>query len=506
MLIIRALRCLCFLRGHSIESRLRPQNRRDPLYFSLIGFLCGPLRLCASAVDFLNFPVLRCLCASAVDFLNFPVLRCLYTSAVDCFPPFFSPLVFLLFLLFCAPTANVSAADWSFTPSASLSEGYDSNYAFTKPAKGDYVTSFTPVASLTGETENTKFTFNTNTPALAYIDNPRYDTVNTNTTADLTEIWSPRFSTSASLSFVHDQTLTEQLNASGIVSQRTDHFMYNAGLGCTYGLTESINVSVAASYTKSTYPSQPLSDTYSYQTSITPVWAVTELDNIGLSSSYSYSGYATGGVGVGSGTSIQSITEMFFWQRPFSETLSAKLGGGYYISQSDYAAFTKKFTGFYYYDFYTEQPVPIYEVVPRAATATSGGFVFSADINKDLTERLGTAFSAGRQQFSDANARSFDSTYFAASATYRLSELMSATLALRYNTNDQISLGNQKIDFYSINASIQRDLTEHLTAMLTTSYGYEHENLGGPSSIQNLERYTVSANLIYKWPRFLASD
>ena len=106
----------------------------------------------------------------------------------------------LCVLCFFAVNRDAFADDWSFTPSVSLSQSYDSNFRFiTTPAPGttksDCITSLSPVLSVTGETEQTKFQFDTTTNAQSYIENPRFDIVNENATASLTESWSQRFST-----------------------------------------------------------------------------------------------------------------------------------------------------------------------------------------------------------------------------------------------------------------------------------------------------------------------
>jgi len=422
----------------------------------------------------------------------------------------FSPSIAVLFAaILCvlfAYAVDVRAADWSFTPSATLSEAYDSNFRFTNSpppgtTKSDFVTSFNPVASVVGETEQTRFTFDTNTSAQAYIRNTGYDIINTNTTAGLTENWSPRFSTTASAGLLHDQTIEQQLQASGIVSLRTEHYQFNSGLGCTYGLSENLNLIVSGSYARSIYPSGALSDSDTFQGSITPTWAIGPRNNIGLSSSFSYTDYDSGGV-ANTGTTIKTLTEMLFWESHFSETLSFKLGGGYYFSIDNFTTLAPVLIPIL-------PPLPIYELVfvPTPATGTSGGFVFSADLKKDWTERFNTTFSAGRQQYSDVNARSFASTFVSGTATYKWSELTTINFSARYNTNSQLTEGNQKIDYYIINPYIQRNLTENLVLRLAGSYEYEHENLAGigPGQLVDLHRYRTWFDLTYKWPRFLAT-
>jgi len=424
----------------------------------------------------------------------------------------------VLLCVLCASAPNVRAADWSFTPSVTLSESYNSNYQFTTTplpgtTKSDFITSITPVFSITGTTENTIFTFDTVTPAQAYIKNPKYDTIDTDTTTSLTEIWSPRFSTTESLVFAHNQTLEQQLQASGIVARRTDQYQFTYGLNCTYGMSETVNLIVSGTYARSIYPSGQLPDSDVYQATIMPVWSFSPRSDIGLSSSLAYSDYSGGsgltssgaetgsGGTAGSGTTIKSATEMLIFDRNFSETMSLKLGAGYYLSSLRFIALTPELIQPF-------PPFPFYKLVfvPKPAKATEGGFVFSADLKKDWSERFSTTLSAGRQQFNDVNANSFDSTFLSETASYRLSEVTTVNFTAKYNMNDQLSGSGQKIDYYIINPDIQRNLTENLTVKLAGSYEHEFTSSSGiGTTASNLGRYCTWVELIYRWPRFLAT-
>jgi hypothetical protein len=412
------------------------------------------------------------------------------------------------FCALCASAVDVLAADWSFTPSATLSESYDSNFRFvTTPLRGetkyDFITSFTPVVSINGETEQTKFNFDTTTPAQAYINNPRFDIVNTNTVAGLTETWSPRFSTTATLGFVHDQTIEEQLQASGIVAQRTEHYQYNSGLGCTYGLNENLSLLVSGAYSKNDYPSGTVPDSDLYQATISPTWSIDERNNISLVNSLSSTDYSASTT-TGNASKIDSLTEMLSFQRLFSDTLSMKLGGGYYFSTLDFTAFTPKIIGFKIVP--PDRLVPNIILIPRPESATEGGFVFSADVKKDWTERLSTSFSAGRQQYNDVNTNSFNSTFVSGGAAYKWSELTTVSFSARYNMNSQIAGGTQEFDYYNFIFSVERNLTENFILRLSASYELEYENSGGPgATTQSPDRYRTWVDLTYKWPRFFAS-
>ncbi len=394
-----------------------------------------------------------------------------------------------------AVNRDAFAADWSFNPSATLTQTYDSNFRYIATplpgtTKSDFITSFTPVVSVTGQSEQTTFQFDTTTSGLAYLQNPTYDTVSTNTTASLTEAWSPLLSISANFGLVHDYTLENSLQESGIITPYTEHYLFNFGLGAQYALSESLNLTASGQFGKNIYPSSPSSATLpeseTYQGTITPVWAVSARDNIGFSSNLSDTAYSNA-------TTEKTVTESLFYQRLMTDAVSLKLTGGYYFAMLDFVVPTEKLFIF---------PLPPHvRIVNLPETATEGGFVFGVDLKKDWSEKFSTALSAGRQEYNDVEARSFASTSISGTATYKLSELTTFNFNARYNTNAQITQGNLTIDYYTVSASIERNLTENLLVRLSGEYDYETQS----SSILNLDRYRTWIDLTYKWPRFLSS-
>ncbi len=403
--------------------------------------------------------------------------------------------------LWPAFAVNASADDWSFSPSATLTQTYDSNFRFVSTptpgtTKGDFITSFNPVVSVTGQTEQTTFQFDTITSGQVYLENARDDTVNTNTTASLTENWSPIFSTSANFGFVHDYTLENSLLASGIITPYQEHYGFSSGLSAQYALNESWNLIASGQYAKNIYPSSPSSPSSEalpgsdvYQGSLTPVWTINARgDNIGLSNSFSDTTYTNA-------TTVETITESLFFQKFLTESLNVKLSSGYYFSMLDFLTPAREFVRI---------PTPPFikeVIVDLPQTATNGGFVFGVDLKKDWSEKLSATFSAGRQEYSSVQAQSFDSTFINGSAAYKLSELTTLNFSARYNTNAQISQGNTTIDYYTVTASIEKNLTENLLVRLSGEYDYETQS----SPSLNLDRYHTWIDLTYKWPRFLAN-
>lgn len=386
------------------------------------------------------------------------------------------------------------AADWSFSPSVTLSEKYNSNLTFSSVSgpgipKGDFITSLQPVISITGKTEQTKFTFDTTTTAQKYLNNPKFDTIDTNTYTSLTRLWSPRFSTDVNFRLMHDYTLENALETSGIVTQRAERFQYNFGAGFKYALSETLHLEARSTYTDTNYPSHPvnLPDYHIYQGSITPVWSITPKDDIGLSSSFSSQEYPS------FSAHIDTLTEMLYWKRLLSPTMNLTLSGGYYFT---WTGFVTRVTQFI--------PPSFFVIVTKPGSGSDSGPAAAVNLKKDWSERLSTNFFASKQQYDDEYARSFDKISVGSSARYGLSELTTAYFRISYDMDDQTSQGTEKIDYVNISPSIERKLTRNLAARLSGSYELEtYSNLGVPGV--DVDRYSVWVDLIYKWPRLLAT-
>lgn len=386
------------------------------------------------------------------------------------------------------------AADWSFSPSVTLSEMYNSNITFSSTSapgipKGDFITSLQPVISITGQTEQTKFKFDTITTGKKYVENPRFDTVDTDTNTSLSELWSPRFSTDASFRFIHDYTLENELETSGIVTQKAERYQFNVGVGGKYALSESLNLVANGTYIDTNYPSHPanLPGYQVYQGVITPIWSITPRDNIGLSSNFYWVDYPS------FQATVKTITEMLYWQRFLSETLNFRLSAGYYFTSASFVTQVVKFI----------PPFPPV-VVRKPGTASDSGPAAAVDIRKDWSERFSTTLFASKQQYDDPYARSFDKTSVGVSARYGLTELTTVNFRAAYDMNDQTSQGTEKIDYVNIGPSIERRLSENFTARLSGSYELEtYRNSGGPGV--DVDRYSVWFQLTYKWPRFLST-
>jgi hypothetical protein len=305
--------------------------------------------------------------------------------------------------------------------------------------------------------------------------------------------WTPKFSTEGDFEFIHDYTLEDQLQQSGIRTLLTERFRYDFGLTGKYALSESLAIAVGGTAGWSDYPSGLLPNQTTYGASITPVWNLSARDNLSLSSSFNYANFS-------STSTIKNFSEMVSWERQMSERLSFKVGGGYQFTTVDYLK---------------EVFVPLFEfdgtLFGRFNTATgkasSSSPVFVAEVKGNWTERFSTSISATSLQYNDANGRSFDKTSFAGSAKYGISERTRLNFDAAYDINQQRSLGNERIDYYRLTPSIERDLSEFLTLRLVGSYEYEIEKDFGSTAGARLtfNRYRTWAELTYKWPRFVSN-
>lgn len=401
-------------------------------------------------------------------------------------------IAWLRLIIFCVipilPSAHVVAAmDWSFNPSVTVSQQYDDNIRFSDNSvkESDFVSRLIPVVSISGESDTDVFRFDTITTGEKYYDHPSLDTVNTDSKASLNHQWNPAFSTGANVGFLHDSTLESQLEQAGIRSVRAERYHFDVGMGSKYAFTDRWSVEVSAAGGGSTYPSDIYPDSTSVQAGITPIWAVSDRDIIGLNSSFYYTDFSDT-------SKITTFSEILYWQRLISETLTLKIGTGYQFTSVDYYAYEVQFI------------LPGFPILVRRSFSSNDSMpVFLADLKKDWTEKLSTTISAGRQEYNDANGASYESLTFRGSARYAFSEFTSLSLGMQYNFNDQISRGEENINYISVTPSIERKLTEHLSVALRGAYEHELSEYTG-----NLEatadRYRTWIELTYKWPRFLA--
>jgi hypothetical protein len=401
----------------------------------------------------------------------------------------------VFFVLVALPVISYSgpvfATDWSFNPSVTVSEYYDSNLEFrlsNNPAgkEADYITKVIPVLSVSGDTESTKFRFDTTNSAEAYAEHPSLDTVNTISKAWISRDWNAQFSTNGSVTFVHDSTLEDQLERSGIATTRAERYHYEVGLGSTYALSEKLNLQVSGSGSQNEYPGGEYPNSYTYQAGVTPVWLIDPLDSIGFSSNFSYTNFTDL-------STIDTVDEMLYWQRLLGEKSTFKLGGGYEFTTVDTTVTSSKTI-----------PPDIVVITKKSVDVSDSGPIFTAQLDRNWSERLTTTVTAGRSQFNDASGQTFENTFAVLRAKYLLSEKFTFNFEARYDYDSETSSGGETIDYYQITPSIERKLNENFSLRLSGSYERENATYSASPSA-NGDRYRAWVDLVYAWPRILAS-
>jgi len=400
---------------------------------------------------------------------------------------------FLGFLILCfacmIPLPGAShAADWSFNPSMSVSQQYDSNIRLLPNDStnriSDFITSLTPELSLSRDTELTKLKLDTVTSIMKYARNPGFDTIDTASRICLATRWNERFSTDVGGIFVHDTTMEDQLDQSGIRTIRADRYRYEYVLGAKYAFSDRFSLPVTGSGGWSLYPSGEVPDQLDIRFNLAPAWVVTERDMIGLDITLAYKDYENG-------VEIYNSSHLLLWQRALSETLNMKLGAGYQIQFSD----SSRAEGL---SIAPGSPLPI----GRSKARMDGLPIVLGELKKDWSERLCTSFSGGRRQFTDVDSRSFESNFVAGAARFLISELTAFNFNVKYYVNNEIEGGSREIDYMFVSPSIDRKLTENLSVSLIGSY--ERELTEKRSADTRADRCRVWIVLTYRWPRLIA--
>ena len=413
------------------------------------------------------------------------------------------PLSVVIMIGAILPYGCSFGADWSFNPSVTLSEKYDSNITFSATSapgvpREDYITTLEPVFSLVGETQQTKFELDTDTKGLTYVENPQFDTIDTNTYTSLTECWSPRFTTGANFRFMHDYTLENELETSGIVTQKTERYQYNGGGDVKYALTDTLNLQASGNYIDTNYPTHPpnLPDYDAYQVTLTPVWSISPRTDVGLNSNFYRQSYPS------FSADINTVTEMVYWRRLFTPTTSLDVSAGYYFTWTSFLSQVIR---------YIPPAPPLLVNVPGSGSDSAPAA--QANLKTAWSERFSTTLMASKSQYDDVYARSFDKISVGFTAAYRLSELTTFNILVSYDMNDQISQGSQpllnqakvNIDYVNIAPSIETRLGENLTARLRGSYQLENQSYSRSPGV-DLNRFIVWLELTCKWPRLWATN
>ncbi len=384
------------------------------------------------------------------------------------------------------PALECRAADWSFNPLLTLSEKYDSNILFSSlDQENDFITSVQPKLSMSANGEQTQFSLDSTVNGYKYAKYTQYDTVETNNIAVLNQQWTPQYSNTFTALLVKDTTLDSQLSEAGLRGRKVEQYVYNLGLKNKYAFTDVFSASLTASGGQTFYPDKTYPDSRIFLANISPEWLLNPRDTIGIYSGYLEKDYT------GSST-IQNLIELVYWQRAWNETTSTNLQAGYRYSRIGQYTFV-----------FEKLPQGGLTIVRKKETALNNGFVFSAGLRKNWTERLSSSFSAGHEQYAAADARIYNHTYVQANATYSLSEINTLSCYAQYDFNAETITGGERSNYLQIAPSLDHRLTETVSLKLSGSYQYQiKSNLG---SDFRTDRYRLWLELTWQWPRFFSN-
>lgn len=390
--------------------------------------------------------------------------------------------------LLIVAAGNTHAADWSLSPSISVSETYDSNINFSfQNRESDFISSIKPRFLLTGQTEQDRFNLDSTVNGLIYIKNEQLNRVDTYNNAGWIRQWGPRFTSDIGGAFVKTTSLETQLQEAGIRTGLIDQYYYNLRAKGIYALSEILSLSLGGSAGQYWYPGNDsnLPDSNNALGNLTLAWKRSDANTFGIDTAYSYKHYIDYPT-----DSVQYIRPGLYWEHTFSETSSLLLGAGY------------RYTTIKYYVPYIEFVPPFqFIVAKRWFTTTNSSYDFWGTYKKRWTERLSSLLSVGRDQYSDVNGVTYNHMFVGTSANYGLTELTTVNCELRYDYNSGIEGGVRETNYFRVTPSIDRKLTQDLTLRLAGSYEYQLEDFGVSVGNDTANRFRAWLELVYQLPR-----
>lgn len=386
-------------------------------------------------------------------------------------------------------------ADWSLSPSISVSETYDSNINFQyQDRQSDFITYIKPTFLLTRQTEQDQLKFYSQENGVLYIKNSQLNRIETYNNTGWTRQWSPRLSTDLGAGFNKTTAQTTQLEEAGIATALADQYIYNVRLNGTYALSEVLSLSTGGTAGQTWYPDKFFSgttarffDSNTALGNLNLAWKRSEVDTLGLNSVYSYTHYIDATT-----DNVQYFRPGVYWERTLSETASFMLGAGYRWTWISYFLNVPQI-----------DPSGQLTFVKQSFNNTSSAFDFAATLRKSWTNRFSTSFAAGRDQYNDVNAVTTNHMYGAASMQYGLTELTTFNCQVRYDYNSRIGQGTYTTNYFVVSPSLQRKFTQDLSLRLAGTYAYQLQDVADFS--QNADRYTAYLELVWQLPRLWAN-
>ena len=391
-----------------------------------------------------------------------------------------------IFLMLCI--GDAFAVDWSLSPSVSVSELYDSNINFSfQDKQSDFITAMKPRFLVSGQTDQDQLNLDSTLVGMIYVDNSQLDRFETYNDGSWVRQWSSRFSTDFGGNFIKTTALESQLQEAGIRTILADQYIYNVRGKGSYALTEVLSLSLGGSAGQTWYPDKQFPDSDNALGNLNLAWKSSEFDTIGLDCAYSYRHYLDT-----STDTVQFVRPGLYWERALGETTTLLLGAGY------------RFTSIKYFNYIFQfEPPDQVRLVKKWTTDTKSTYDFLATLKTSWTDRLSSSFIAGRDQYSDVDARTYDHMYVGTGVRYGLTDLTTVNCDVRYDYNNEIAQGTQQTDYVRVTPSIDRKLTKDLSVRLSGSYEYERQDVA--DNRQNADRFRAWIELFWQLPRLLES-
>ena len=161
-------------------------------------------------------------------------------------------IVFLLFFLSLPVTAV--AGEVTLIPSLKLTGEYNDNINFTRKNKiGDYLGVIGPAIDFGYDTELLKLKSRVAVNVLRYAEETELNTEHQWYELDGTYKVLEKLQLKANLSYIKDDTIESETEATGLVTVRSERERYNGGCGFTYYVTELSDIGLGYNHIKTEY-------------------------------------------------------------------------------------------------------------------------------------------------------------------------------------------------------------------------------------------------------------
>jgi len=373
------------------------------------------------------------------------------------------------------------AADWSVVPAVELRSEYDSNINFTTYTKQkDYIFTLSPSAEFNYSTDISKLQGRLGLKGMHYLSQSHLDHVDQNYQINGNYAATPRLNFLLKSAYIVDTTLTEELDASGVIIGRTPRESILMNPGFSYALTEQLLATVTYNFNKVGY-ADPRFRNYATQQ------ANLRLDYLLKDQKTTLIGNVVAGhTSYPDNDSFQSLGTYLGMNRKFSENWEATLVGGINYARLD---FSTQVLDYSYFPFFI-----LVKTARKKESAVNPYFSFST------TRRWTKAsFTAGysRDQSASAYGGVSQTNRVNLSFKYDFTERLAGNLyGDIYRSENTSELNSSKSNVYQFSPQITYRLTEKLSLTPAYRFGYRED----PVIHRSANRHNVWLMLTYSYP------